>query len=245
MLTALLTLFCYCSMMGWQPAVAGEKITLVTEDLWPLNYLEAGELKGTAPPVVFKLLAKAGLDYELRVLPWARAYKIAKEQPNVVIFSMHRTPARETKFRWIGLVAKPDKVSLFRRTSRPLTITTLNDARTYSVAAKIGDRNYEYLVEQGFDKVHPVSTTSQCIQMLMRGRIDLIIGHEQIIRHYMAQLSLSADDIKPVLSLPTDALFVAASLQTSPALYQRLLTAYRALEASGELAHLQETPITH
>ena len=66
--------------------IALPKIKVVTEDLWPLNYLQDGELKGKSAQVVLSALEKSGLSYQLEVLPWPRAFKIATEQPNTVIF---------------------------------------------------------------------------------------------------------------------------------------------------------------
>ena len=41
-------------------------------------------------------------DYQIRLYPWARAYDMALKEPNVLIFLIARTSARETQFKWAG-----------------------------------------------------------------------------------------------------------------------------------------------
>ena len=217
-------------------------LLLVTEDLWPLNYLEDGKLKGTTPPLVKTLMDGTGLDYHIRVLPWARAYKLAKDQPNVLIFSMHRTPARESQFQWIGRLAPASRLSLFRRTSDPSAITRLSQAKHFSVAAKINDFNYEFLKAQGFTRLHPVASLQQCIRMLLRGRVDLIVGNQQVLHHYMKQMDLQPELITEAVSTSSGHLYLATGSRTAPSLVNHLRDTYHSLVTAGELPHFEDKP---
>ena len=78
--------------------VSAIRLTVVTEDLYPYNYIENGELKGQATEIVVKVLKHAGIDYSIQVYPWARAYNLALNNKNVLIYSIVKIPSREKLF---------------------------------------------------------------------------------------------------------------------------------------------------
>jgi hypothetical protein len=53
-------------------------------------------------------------DVEMEALPWARAYRVAKEQGNTIIFNIARTANREKQFKWIGKITEVLFSNLFR-----------------------------------------------------------------------------------------------------------------------------------
>ena len=74
---------------------AAAPLTVVTEEFPPYSYAQGGKLTGYSVEVVRAALGGAGLDYSMTIYPWARAYQIGRAQPNVLIFSIVRTPERE------------------------------------------------------------------------------------------------------------------------------------------------------
>ena len=80
------------------PAKA-EHITIVTEHLPPYNYLEDGEARGMSTEVVQAALDAAGHTYEIRFMPWARAYQIALTKPNT-LRTEERRVGEECRSRW-------------------------------------------------------------------------------------------------------------------------------------------------
>ena len=225
-----------------QPLLAADKLLVVTEDLWPMNYLDNGELKGKAPPLVRKLLARAGLEYDLQVLPWPRAYALAENRANVLIFSINRTEHREPRFHWIGMLAEPTRNALFSHARTPLQFDSLEEAKSQRVATKINGFNDQLLRQRGFTRLHPVPTTRQCILMLRRGRVDLLIGNEAILHHYMAEMQIPASELSLAYTISENRAFVAASLTTPTATVQRLRDAYRELVAKGEIPVFDKLP---
>ena len=62
-------------------------------------FMQDGKIAGPATEVVKKTLQLAGInDYRLNIYPWARAYDMALNEPNVLIYLVARTPERETRF---------------------------------------------------------------------------------------------------------------------------------------------------
>jgi len=66
--------------------------------------------------------------YEIKSLPWKRAYRYLLEEPNVVLFTVTRTEERETLCNWVGPVASSQLV-FFARKDSSLVINRLEDAK--------------------------------------------------------------------------------------------------------------------
>jgi polar amino acid transport system substrate-binding protein len=104
------------------------KIKVVTEDTFPIQYLEKGQVLGPATDLVKSVLAEAGLPYSIEVLPWARAYNIALNEPNTMIYSLARTEQREGLFQWIGSVMRLNYYLVGMESlklSQPITLESL------------------------------------------------------------------------------------------------------------------------
>lgn len=231
MLTACLILVCAAPMFG------GDEIHVVTEELKPLNYVEDGIIKGTATEVVRKVLEKAGLKYTIEAYPWARAYDLAQNRENVLIYTINRTPRREDRFRWIGLVAsRTVDASIYKlRSNNAVSGTTLQELRKYPIAVVRDDVNHEFLVEHGFARVNVLNNLSQCLGLLQRGRVDLIISSAVYLKEALVASNLPLESIEEMVIARESNPYMAISLQTSDAVYHRLKEAYDDLLAQGAI----------
>ena len=61
-----------------QPVLSGN-MTILTENLPPLNYVDDGVLVGPSVEIVREIQRRVGSDAPIEVYPWARAYKMALE----------------------------------------------------------------------------------------------------------------------------------------------------------------------
>lgn len=81
----------------------------------------------------------------LGIYPWARAYQMAQDAPNVLIYSIGRNEQREALFKWVGVIA-PYDVYLYRLKSRPeVKVLSMNDIRNYRVGAVRDDIRAQHL----------------------------------------------------------------------------------------------------
>ena len=71
----------------------------------PLNYVENGELVGPSVEIVKEIQKRVGSLEQIQVYPWSRAYKMALENKNVILFGMTYTKVRHDKFKWVGPLA--------------------------------------------------------------------------------------------------------------------------------------------
>lgn len=84
--------------------------SVVTSDFPPFSYLKNGKPSGVMIDIiqeVLKELEKDGKqpavhDVQINYVPWKRAYRMASEGTNVMLFPMGITAEREKLFVWIG-----------------------------------------------------------------------------------------------------------------------------------------------
>ena len=80
-----------------------DKVQFVTEHYPPFQIQsEEGELSGFSVDVVKAMTSVSGLEAQMTVYPWARAYQFALTNENTIIFTISRTPDREDMFIWLG-----------------------------------------------------------------------------------------------------------------------------------------------
>lgn len=222
---------------------AQEKIQAVTEEFAPFNYTENGKVAGYSTQVVEEMFRRAGVAYELHSYPWSRAYKLAQTLPNVVIFTLARTPEREKEFQWIGVLAKR-RLYLYKLASRQdIKVDNIEGARKYWVAVNRDDAAEKLLLGFGFsyEKNLDLSPSDDAsLNKLLAGRIDFITGSDYTIDYLLQKNGVPTGRLKRLLPLVDQGeYFVAASKNTPQAMVQRLRAAFEQMEKDGTIKGLQ------
>jgi len=222
---------------------AATPIKVVTEEFPPLQYSEGGELTGPSTEIVRAVFARAGLEAQISVLPWVRAYKIATTEPDVVIFSIGRTKEREAKFRWIGPIA--EKPQAFFYTARTdLSVTSIEDMKHYLVGSSLNDVLLEYLKSNGFEEGQNLVELRNYeigYRMLKARRIDFILVSEDLMNYFLrhdpegsslVRAALPVEGMAPQIG-DSEGDYMATSLATSDQLYGKLKSALEEIKADG------------
>ena len=210
-------------------------LQVVTEHWAPYNYLEDGKVKGSSTTIVRQVLEKAGLSYQISVYPWARSYRMASSQPNILIYSLVRIPPREKLFTWIRPLGSGQPSALFRLKSSKAKPQTLEQAKRWRVVVNQNSMDHTWLIAQGFGQIHPSVHLDQSIQMFMRGRVDLIAADENSIVDAIERFGYDPKRVEKVMTLFEAPMYIAMSLDSDPQLVQRLQRAYDELLADGEI----------
>lgn len=162
------------------PAFAGDKIRIVTEELPPYNMTQDGRITGMSTEVVQAVLKEVGIPAVIQSMPWARAYDIALNSENVLIFSITRTAQREKLFKWVGIIA-PVHWYLYAKSDSNVALDHLDDARKYQIGTVKEDAGEQYLVTKGFAVGKNLQSSNKYeynYEKLKLGRIDLWISIE-------------------------------------------------------------------
>lgn len=204
-------------------------IKVVTEDSYPIQYIEQGVILGPATDLVKAVLEEAKLEYSIEMLPWARAYQIALTQPNTLIYSLARTDQREKQFQWIGSVLR---LNFYLVGMESLTLpspVTLESLKKLKIGVIRDSATEQYLISQGFKNLYSVSKPSQSINMLKLGRIDLFPTNYSSFQLSCLHLKVDCQQIKPFYHLEelSTSLYFALSNQTDNEVVNKITSAYQ------------------
>ena len=78
------------------------ELRLLTEQAPPTSFLRDAQPEGYAVEVVRELIRRTGSQARIELLPWTRAYFLAKSEADTGLFSVVRTAEREALFQWSG-----------------------------------------------------------------------------------------------------------------------------------------------
>ncbi len=208
-------------------SVAAEELLILTEPLPPYQYLnDKGEVVGTMTEQVNKLLAASGVDADIIMMPWARAYETALKRPDTLIFSLLRNAEREPLLEWIAPLGATETY-LYQLASRPaIEIRELNQLqKIHVVAVKREDITTRLLYKEAPNATYIVQTnTKDNLKMLLAGRADVTPASVEQMELFCQELHCSLSDFSTVTRLHQlgKTLYLAANKQTDPQLLQRL-----------------------
>lgn len=214
-------------------AAASKVLRVVTEEFPPYNYTEDGKVIGIATEVIRKVLTELKLDVKIEVLPWSRALGTAEQNENVLIYCIGRNKTRESKFKWVGVIA-PTKYYLFSKADREdIQINKLDDAKKYTIATMINGVREQYLKANGFvvgKQLDSVSKIEQGLKMLVKGRVDLWASNEFTGYYLMKKLGLRKEDFKRAYfidGLPSEGYYMAFGNKTSNEMVEKFRAALK------------------
>jgi len=201
---------------------------------------EDGRLTGMSTEVVQAVLEEVGVQANIQSMPWARAYDLALNSENVLIYSIARTRQREKSFRCVGVVA-PMRWYLYSLPQRNIQLRRLDDARRYQIGTVKQDAGEQHLLARGFaigKNLQSSNKYAHNYEKLTLGRVDLWIANELNARYLARRAGAAAAEVPvPVLSLPDlandDGLSMAFSLQTSDAVVERFRQGLKTIRDNG------------
>lgn len=203
---------------------------IATEISPPAVMLDRGELVGFTTEKIRGIMERVGIDYQIEVLPFKRAYLLAQTRADVCTYSLTRIPEREALFKWIGPTQKSDW-TLFGQAGRNYRVASLEDARNYRIGAYFGDVRGEALTAQGFT-VSVVRERLSNPRKLLVNRIDLWVSSLQMGGGIVADNGWGGQ-IVPVLTFKRTELYLACNLGVPDQLVAKMNAALRAMDAEG------------
>lgn len=234
----LLFIVSICFLSG--QSLAAEKLTILTENLPPLNYVENDTLVGSSVEIVREIQQRTGSNEPIEVYPWARAYKMALEEENVILFGMTYTQDRSTLFKWVGPLATKRDILLARKDAR-LSITSLEDAKKVErIGTLRDDVRGKLLKKKGFTNLEPVSDEQKNAQKLALGRIDLWAYKKPGFRTVCTLAEVDPDQFVEVAHLKKSELKIAFSKKTSDTIVARWQSAFDDMVKDGTIQKIKD-----
>ena len=236
---ALLALAVLLTLALAAPAVPWRGFTVLTEEFPPYNFTQDGTVRGISTDILVKTLLAAGFPAEaerFQVLPWARAYNQTLHNPGALLYSVTRTPERESLFKWVGPIA-PNRNVLIARKDRRLVLKSLKDAHRLRVGAIREDAGEQLLLARGFPagQIDLASDARTNLLKLDSGRIDLFAYPETVFKWVARQEGRNCDDYETVFVLHDGYVYFALNKETPGEIAHALQKALDGLKESGEV----------
>lgn len=236
-------IFLFCLLVlstCWAAHGNAQPIIGLTEEWPPYNYTHNGTVKGLATDIVQATLEKAQLETNIRAYPWARAYDMALEQENVLIYSILRSPQREVLFKWIGPIFNKNIYLVKLKDRTDIVLRSLEDAKQYRIGVMDKDSSYQHLLSLGFEEgVHLDTAPSEPLNVkkLFSDRIDLLVQNDISLAIRLKELGLPPDRVAIALPLyaKDQAFYMAFSKTTPDELVDRVRKAFEQIRADGTI----------
>lgn len=217
-----------------------ESIDVVTEDSL-YAYAREGQLVGPGIRIAEETLKRAELtDYRMSLYPWARAYEKALHEPNVLIFPLDRTPAREALFKWVGEIHQVTTKFYKMRGGEAIAINNLEEAKQYDVGVVRNDAKQVFLQQKGFTRLVVSVDNHDNFQKLLNHQIQLLPMPENTARLMSKDAQVDFNALEEVYSLDErpHRVNMAFSLSTSDEVVAKAQRAFEQLKASGEVTRI-------
>jgi len=204
------------------------KITVVTEDAYPLQFYYGDKVIGPATELVQAVLNEAKIDHDISIVPWARAYEQAISQENTLIYSLARTPERENKFKWVGSILKLEYHMVGLNTLKLANSSNLEALKKLKIGAIRSSVTHKYLVSKGFKDIYLLSSPEQSINLLKSGRIDLFPINYSSFQLYCLKTRIDCQKLSSKFKLEgiSTSLFMAFSMKTPDNIVNKVRQAY-------------------
>lgn len=212
------------------------RLHIVTEHSSPSVMLEKGRLVGFTTEKIQNIMGRVGIDYEIEILPFKRAYLLASSQADTCAYSVTRIPERETLFKWVGPTHESDW-TLFGRADRDYRLHGIEDARKYRIGAYFGDVRGEALAAEGYT-IDTVKDRLSNPRKLLVDRIDLWASSIQVGSTLVAEHGWSAQ-IVPVLTFKRTELYLACNKGVPDGLVAKMNAALRSMNHEGVSAAIE------
>jgi polar amino acid transport system substrate-binding protein len=217
-----------------------EELTILTENLPPLNYIDDGLLVGPSVEIVQEIQKKIGSMVPIQVYPWSRAYKMAEEEENIVLFGMTYTKVRQDKFKWVGPLATKRDILVAKKNSS-ITIDSLEDAKKVKrIGILLDDTRGRLLASHGFSNLEPVSDEQLNAKKLALGRLDLWAYKIPGLRTVCDLAGVDHTQFEEVYHLREIDLMIAFSKKTSDAIVKKWQGAFDELTEDGTILKIQK-----
>jgi len=179
------------------------------------------------------------------VLPWARAYRIAMTEPNVIIFSMTKNKERNKHFYWLLKLQSLTYRFYSLANRKDLKNNHLSAALNHTVAAVRDSYAATTLKKLGFITGKNLILTlnyKDAWQMLRLGRVDYTFANEQVLADTLTSLNIPAKlFIQSVDYVQHGDIYIALSATTSDKVLKKLIRSLQSMQYDGTLRRLSST----
>ena len=212
------------------PAYSGElpSVEVHADHTPPLRFYDSnGVPAGQYIDEVHAFMAQTGLDYQIVLSPWSRAYARAMNDPYALVFNLDRITEREDQFIWLKSL-RVVEYRVFTRNDPELTALSLEQAISEgrTVLCERASAQCQMALQLGFkpeqlvEFVDAASRTGPA--MLVRGRADFFLTNGDILETGLLRSDIRPDQIVPMFDPIIASSWIAIYKGANPTLVKHL-----------------------
>lgn len=232
---------CLCAPVG-----ASEKVRIVTEHLPPYQFIGTNnKLTGLGVDIVKLMFAELGEQPKIELLPWARAYDLALNHRNVMIFTILRSEQRQKQFKWVGDFLVQNYYFLALKNRGDINIRNIQDVKQHLVGVSRDSFEHQLLLKYGFyieKNLHVNVAQLPLIEMLYAGKVDMIFGSKITLLGLIDYVKHDRSKIKLVYRINESLghVGIAFSKLTDDKLVRKYRQAFTQITRNGSLQQTTE-----
>jgi len=213
--------------------------TFLTEEFAPYTFKKNNLVVGFSADILLKVFEKIGVKKvrkDFKIYPWARAYGILQNKPNICLFGTTRTAQREDLFKWFGPIYKAE-FGLLGKKSKNFSIKNLKDLEKYKIGTTIDFAPEQLLIKAGFpvDKLKRIPFHNENIKKLISDRVDLISVNTISSKHILKKEGEDLSNYKVYWVLKKAYHYYACHKSTPDEVIQKLQQGLDKIIKEGEI----------
>lgn len=231
-----LTLAAAAVVLSMAPAHAAD-LTAYTEEWPPYNYSEGEAIKGISTDVLRALCEATKIDCEIRMVPWARAYRSASSQANNLVYTTARKPSREHEFIWIGPIL-PRTTWVYVRQGQEKSIRDMAELARHRIGVVRDEAAQQDLLAAGVPESALVlqASNTDVLRMMLGSSVDAMVDTEVGMQWNLRKVGVSPSAVSRLMKLSDEgAYYFALNLDSDPALARKLQGALDKLRHEGKI----------
>ena len=227
----------FCLLLALSTATPAETWQVIGDEQFaPYSFVQGDDNipHGLDVELISAVLDEAGIDYHMRLLPWARVKRQLDSGACEMAFQFVGTPERQAQYELAGPIRSGSTVFMTRQKNALQDWQSLDDLQPY-VIGQVRGYAYESVFDQAdLSRDSSAQNPRQLVSMLLAGRIDIIVGDRLQLQHYVHEQRAEADVRllpKPLIEMPRYVAFKKGDTARA----QRFTTALQRLQQSGRL----------
>ena len=226
-------------------AIGADRLRVAMSDWPPAKIVENGRFGGTDVLMLEELAKPAGIALEYVECPWRRCLVMLEAGEVDLISSISRSPERE---RYLQFIEPPYRdgydISFY---TRGADLRRYEDLQGLTIGLIRGSAYFERLDQDDSLTKFVVTREDQLIEMLSRGRLDVIVGIGRNLDYVIQRREPSSAIRKTSLVVPTTARTYMAMSRKSRGLHlaPRLGQSVRAMKEANRIEVIEREFMAH
>lgn len=230
------------------PSLRAQELRLrgFTENLAPLNYEDeaTGTPRGFSVELLRLMAGELSLPLDIEVRPWPRAVQALGQTANSLLFSLTRTPERESQFQWVGPISAR-RILIYRLSERSdVRLSNLQQLHGLKLGVVRDSATAKQLLDEGLqpDKdIEWARDDASNMRKLLAGRMELLVMLDWAAAWHLRQLQLPYATLTPVMAHDVaKSYWYGLPPDTEPALVRRLQATLDKLKRDGRYEQLRQ-----